>query len=135
MSAVPIQTSNGLRIDVLMKFSTRTDVLRARSLLEDKRYEVQVIDQNQWMSVFNCQEQKSSEVAFTSPPTIVDVDDRPRKLITTHSGSHPTLWLGNVPYELLGDRAGIIARFSKYGKIMDVKIREFFCSPRDPFGP
>jgi RNA recognition motif-containing protein len=118
-----------------MKFNTRRDTLNARHLLEEQSstinggYYVQMVDKNRYISAVSPPEEHASMAEFASPPTTFGVNSKLRNRDSPHSTPSQTLWFGGVPNELLADREGIIAKFSKYGKITDVRTRAFRYRP------
>jgi len=117
-----------------MKFNTRRDTQDARRRLEEQistlgdGYDVQMIDKSRYISAVNPPAEEASMAEFASPPTTFGVD-KLRNRGSPHSMPSQTLWFGGVPNELLADREGIIAKFSKYGKITDIRTRAFSCHP------
>jgi hypothetical protein len=116
-----------------MKFNTRRDTLNARHRLEEQSsnggYDIRMIDKSRYISAVSSPEEQASMAEFSSPPTTLDVDGKLRNKDSLHHMASQTLWFGNVPNELLADREGIIAKFSKYGKITDVRTGAFSYHP------
>jgi RNA recognition motif-containing protein len=118
-----------------MKFHTRRDAINARHRLEEQNstvnggYDVQIIDKSRYISAVNPPEEQASMAEFASPPTTFGVEIKLRNRDSPHGTPSQTLWFGGVPNELLADREGIIAKFSKYGKITDVRTRPFRYHP------
>jgi hypothetical protein len=118
-----------------MKFNTRRDTLNARRQLEEQistlksGYDVQMIDKSRYISAVSPPEEHASMVEFAPTAATFSVDSKLRNRDSPHSMPSRTLWFGNIPHELLVDREGIIAKFSKYGKITDVRTRACSCHP------
>ncbi|KIM23578.1 hypothetical protein M408DRAFT_253604 [Serendipita vermifera MAFF 305830] len=123
------------RIDVLIKFATQDDAVNARSLLErlktslvQEPLTVEMIDETQYLSVLNPPKPTPSmERLVIQSEQKNDQKYRGLSLQTLRASS--TLWIGNVPAELLEDKREIVAKFSKYGQVIDVKIRKSIFSP------
>jgi RNA recognition motif-containing protein len=81
-----------------------------------------MIDKSHYISVLGDQ---ASMAEFAAPSTTRYADGRTEDFVSPNNAPNRTLWFGNIPNELLAEKEEIVTKFSKYGKIADVRIREF----------
>lgn len=126
---MPRQLSgNRLRIDAYLSFMTPEEAARARVILQAQDFAdsgsetvVHAVDSSRYYEAISPGQDGPSMSEFIKGPT-----DAPVRPTFTEKEPSNTLFLGNIPTELLYNKGEIIQKFSKYGPLSDVRIRELF---------
>lgn len=126
--AIPNQEKKA-RIEVLMKFTSPEDASNAQNLLKKRMVssgqsstKIEMVDEAHCFSIMNPRPKYSMEKLVLPSTKVTGEQSKQRQVL--YSRGESTLRLGNIPRELLEDKAEIIAKFSKYGQIIDIRIRE-----------
>jgi RNA recognition motif-containing protein len=127
------------RTDAYMKFVKEKHASDAKKIFKKKlrslagqNHAVAFIPPSQYYRGIGLQVDPPAEVDkfVSTPPTIIpELEDEPKgtqpMLAPIPEGSTNSLLLGNIPYELVGNKEEIIKKFSQYGQILDVQIRKY----------
>ena len=128
ISIVPTQVpGNQLRIDAFISFLTVEDSAKASLLLQNRRpmssgsnTSIRSVDASRYYTAISPGQEGPSMAEFLNSP-------EPKRSPPRQSEPTNTVWLGNIPVELLYNKDEIIQKFSKYGPLMDVRIRKDSC--------
>jgi hypothetical protein len=122
---VPTQLpGNQLRIDAFISFLTVEDSAKARVLLQNmssgSNMAIRSVDASRYYAAISPGQDGPSMAEFLNNP-------EPKRSPPAPSEPTSTIWLGNIPVELLCNKDEITQKFSKYGPLVDVRIRKDFC--------
>jgi hypothetical protein len=122
---VPTQVpGNQLRIDAFISFLTVEDCAKASALLQStsggSNMAIRPVDASRYYAATSPGQEGPSMAEFLN-------GSEPKRPPPAQSEPTNTIWLGNIPIELLYNKDEIIQKFSKYGPLIDVRIRKDFC--------
>ncbi|KAG8810559.1 hypothetical protein FRC17_002883 [Serendipita sp. 399] len=134
---VPVEDMGKLRMDAYLKFSSLTDADRAFQYLRRHQFEdgvfaqnIESIEPSRYTAVVSPSDAGRSMSDFVTTPPRRDEDGIGRSAPSVPSGPSTTIWMGNIPLELLEQRAEILDKFSKYGEIHELRIPRAQAGPR-----
>lgn len=123
-SEVPIEVpGNQLRIDAFINFAVPEEATKAKDILRNMRFSpskiaplIQSVEPSRYYAAVSST-QKGSDM--------VELLEGGKRSHPPHQSPGPstTLFLGNIPIELLNDKEQILEKFSRYGQLVDVRIR------------